>query len=353
MMFKSSNNLSGSILRATLDNAIDAAVIIDADNTVIYFNKAAEELWGVAASDVLGQNVKMLVPPAVQGNHDNLVNANRETGHDKIVGSSRDLTLIRADGQEVAVSLSLSKFPLGKSIGYAAFVRNVGEEYEALDALLKESEIGAANLFKGCSELSTTAKDLAAGSERQSSAAQQAAAAMNEITASITQTAQNAGETEESARRSAEKSRESHRIVQEAVNSMAAIADRIGVVQEIARQTDLLALNAAVEAARAGEQGRGFAVVASEVRKLAERSQHAAAEISELAEETRRASEAAGATLETLVPEIGRTEEPDRLTEGLALVHVGEALLERAPRDRRPRAPRPGGGRDRAWPSRS
>ena len=88
---------------------------------------------------------------------------------------------------------------------------------------------------------------------------------------------------------------------------MRTIAQKINIVQEIARQTDLLALNAAVEAARAGEHGRGFAVVASEVRKLAERSQTAAAEIGTLSTGTMKVAREAGEMLDKLVPDIKKT----------------------------------------------
>ncbi len=88
--------------------------------------------------------------------------------------------------------------------------------------------------------------------------------------------------------------------------AMKEVAEKISIIEEIARKTDLLALNAAVEAARAGEHGKGFAVVASEVRKLAERSQTAAAEISRLTADGVRTAEGAGQLLAKLVPDIQR-----------------------------------------------
>jgi methyl-accepting chemotaxis protein len=90
---------------------------------------------------------------------------------------------------------------------------------------------------------------------------------------------------------------------------MKEIASKISIIEEIARQTNLLALNAAIEAARAGEHGKGFAVVAAEVRKLAERSQRAAAEINQLSGTTVQVSGTAGEMLGKLVPDIQRTAE--------------------------------------------
>ena len=95
----------------------------------------------------------------------------------------------------------------------------------------------------------------------------------------------------------------------EAVSAMKNIAEKISIIEEIARQTNLLALNAAIEAARAGDHGKGFAVVASEVRKLAERSQAAAAEISKLSGTSVKVAEQAGEMLGKLVPDIQKTAE--------------------------------------------
>ena len=156
-------------------------------------------------------------------------------------------------------------------------------------------------------QMSSTSEELSAGASSQAAAAEQASASIEEMSANISQTADNAGQTEKIATQSAADAKASGEAVANAVTAMKTIADKINIIQEIARQTDLLALNAAVEAARAGEHGKGFAVVASEVRKLAERSQTAAAEISHLSNETVTVSSEAGDMLETLVPNIQHT----------------------------------------------
>lgn len=159
----------------------------------------------------------------------------------------------------------------------------------------------------GVTQLSDTARDLESTARGQAQNTDIASTAMEEMAANIQETARNAERTEEAARRACLMAQESVSTVTEAIAAMRKIADRIGVVQEIARQTDLLALNAAVEAARAGDAGRGFSVVAAEVRKLSERSNMAASEIDGLSRETMRTSEQAGQMLSGLLSDMDGT----------------------------------------------
>jgi methyl-accepting chemotaxis protein len=179
--------------------------------------------------------------------------------------------------------------------------------------------------------MSATAEQLSQGATEQASSTEEASASMEEMAATIKQSADNATQTEKIARQSAADAIASGEAVTKAVGAMQTIAEKIMVVQEIARQTDLLALNAAVEAARAGEHGRGFAVVASEVRKLAERSQAAAAEISTLSVDTVKAAQSAGDMLGKLVPDIQRTAElVEEISAGSREQNAGAAQINTA-----------------------
>jgi methyl-accepting chemotaxis protein len=180
---------------------------------------------------------------------------------------------------------------------------------ERLRGVVADAISASENVSSGSQELSAASEQVSQGATEQASSAEEASASMEEMASNIKQNADNAAQTEKIARQSAKDAEASGEAVSRAVSAMQTIAEKITIVQEIARQTDLLALNAAVEAARAGEHGKGFAVVASEVRKLAERSQTAATEIGAVSSETVKAAQSAGEMLTSLVPDIRRTAE--------------------------------------------
>jgi methyl-accepting chemotaxis protein len=178
-----------------------------------------------------------------------------------------------------------------------------------LKSVVADVKSAADNVASGSQQLSSGSEQMSQGTTEQAASAEEASSSVEEMNATIRQNSDNAMQTEKIALKSAVDAMESGKAVSETVAAMKNIAGKISIIEEIARQTNRLALNAAIEAARAGEHGKGFAVVASEVRKLAERSQVAAGEISRLSNSSVEVAEKAGEMLSKLVPDIKKTAE--------------------------------------------
>jgi len=178
-----------------------------------------------------------------------------------------------------------------------------------LKRIVTEVKSSANNVASGSQELSATSEQMSQGANEQAAAAEEASSSMEQMSANIAQNAENAQQTERLAIQAASDAEKGGQAVAKTVTAMKSIAEKISIIEEIARQTNMLALNAAIEAARAGEHGKGFAVVADAVRKLAERSQAAAGEISNLSVTSVQIAEDAGEMLERIVPDIRRTAE--------------------------------------------
>jgi len=189
------------------------------------------------------------------------------------------------------------------------FLEGMRNMIEKLKSIVADVQSAADNVASGSQQMSGTAQQMSQGATEQAASAEEVSSSMEEMASNIKQNADNAQQTEKIALKAAQDAREGGKAVAETVGAMKEIAAKITIVEEIARQTNLLALNAAIEAARAGEHGKGFAVVASEVRKLAERSQTAAAEISKLSTSSVEVAEKAGEMLGRIVPDIQKTAE--------------------------------------------
>ncbi len=197
----------------------------------------------------------------------------------------------------------------GKEAFHADLCGKFNELIDTVSGTIAEVRAAASQLSAASDQVSQTSQSLAQSASEQAAGVEKTSASLYEISASVKQNAESATVTDGIATQAASEALEGGRAVGQTVQAMKSIAQKIGIVDDIAYQTNLLALNAAIEAARAGEHGKGFAVVAAEVRKLAERSQTAAREIGQLASNSVDLAEKAGHLLERMVPDIHKTSE--------------------------------------------
>jgi len=183
----------------------------------------------------------------------------------------------------------------------------LSEMVKAIGFIVKEVRMAADNVASGSLEMSSTSQQMSQGASEQASSIEEVSSSIEQMTANIMQNTENAKQTEQIAIKAANDINEGYKSVNITVAAMKQIAEKISIIGELASKTDLLAINAAIEAARAGEHGKGFAVVANEVRKLAERSSKAAAEIDELSKSSVLIAEKSGILLKEIVPQIEKT----------------------------------------------
>jgi len=273
--------------------------------------------WVDRTAEVMAeQEIERLVSAAAIGNFSTRVTAEGKEGFYKQV----------AEGMNQIVSTSEAGLSdvlrVMQAVAHGDLTQSIEQEYQGAFNELKDavndtlvklaytiSEVRAAaeGISSASEEVSATAQSMSQATNEQAASVEQTSAAVEEMGASISQNAENAKVTEGIASKAARDANEGGHAVSQTVDAMKQIADKIGIIDDIAYQTNLLALNAAIEAARAGEHGKGFAVVAAEVRKLAERSQVAAQEIGQVAKNSVDLAEKAGKLLDEIVPSINKT----------------------------------------------
>ncbi|QJB55096.1 methyl-accepting chemotaxis protein [Pseudodesulfovibrio sp. zrk46] len=218
------------------------------------------------------------------------------------VGKAMTLAADMADGDLVRDISSDSPNELGN------LMRSMGSMVVSLRRVVHDVKSAAEQVAAGSEEIAASAEQMSEGSVEQAASVEEISSSVETMANNIKINMETAQETKDIAVKTAKDAGEGGDAVKQTVTAMRDIADRTSIIEEIARQTNLLALNAAIEAARAGEHGKGFAVVAAEVRKLAERSGVAAAEISDLTGNSLAVAEKAGTMLEQIVKDIRHNE---------------------------------------------
>jgi methyl-accepting chemotaxis protein len=270
----------------------------------------------VDAVNKLIADANMLSAAAVAGKLETRANAAQHQGDFRriVEGVNATLDAVVSPIQDVQrVMLAMEQGDMTQSISrsyngdFDALKQAINNTISRLSETVAQIIVAADALSNAAGQVSATAQSLSQSSSEQAASVEETTASLEEMTASVDQNTENAKVTDNMATKSAKEAVEGGDAVGKTVDAMKLIADKIGIVDDIAYQTNLLALNAAIEAARAGDHGKGFAVVAAEVRKLAERSQVAAQEIGELAGSSVKMAEKAGHLLVEMVPSIQKT----------------------------------------------